>query len=333
VFEQLGGEPIYNTQAVVQRTGVPADTFRAWERRYGVPQPSRTPTNQRLYSERDIATINWLREHTATGMTISQAIALLTKLTEEGRSGQASLTSRPGGMVGGAARSNGHAAGTAFGRDTSLRLVEALAALDGAAATRILEEALLHASVETVAVEVLQRALHEIGRRWEHGSINVGMEHYASAFIHRQLGELFNASHPDEGRGPIVAACVSGEQHELGLLLASLFLSRHGYHVVYLGGNMPLLDLEQTIHRVKPRVVMLSASRRETAEVLRDWAPPLRAVLSEHGGSTCPPPIVFGGAAFTADPALRATVEGVYLGDDARDIVHQMDRVFAGELG
>jgi hypothetical protein len=40
----LGGrDPIYNTQAVVQLTGVPAPTFRAWERRYGVPRPARLP--------------------------------------------------------------------------------------------------------------------------------------------------------------------------------------------------------------------------------------------------------------------------------------------------
>src|SRR3954471_22159999 len=77
MFERLSAEPIYNTRAVVQRTSVPADTFRAWERRYGVPVPIRTPGNQRLYSERDIATIAWLRDQTSEGMTISQAVALL----------------------------------------------------------------------------------------------------------------------------------------------------------------------------------------------------------------------------------------------------------------
>jgi len=57
MFERLSGEPIYNTRAVAQRTSVPADTFRAWERRYAIPCPDRTSGNQRLYSERDIAII------------------------------------------------------------------------------------------------------------------------------------------------------------------------------------------------------------------------------------------------------------------------------------
>src|SRR5687768_8713278 len=69
--------PLYNTKLVVGETGVPADTFRAWERRYGLPQPQRGDGGQRLYSERDIATLRWLRDRTNEGLTISQAVALL----------------------------------------------------------------------------------------------------------------------------------------------------------------------------------------------------------------------------------------------------------------
>src|SRR5215207_1482761 len=74
--------PIFNTKAVVRETGVPADTFRAWERRYGVPHPQRTHGGHRLYSERDIAIIRWLRERTEEGMNISHAVMLLTNLPD-----------------------------------------------------------------------------------------------------------------------------------------------------------------------------------------------------------------------------------------------------------
>src|ERR671929_2299579 len=74
---QLSTSPIFNTKAVARETGVPADTFRAWERRYGVPRPQRTPGGHRLYSERDIAIIRWLRDRTDEGMNISHAVMLL----------------------------------------------------------------------------------------------------------------------------------------------------------------------------------------------------------------------------------------------------------------
>ena len=69
---------MYNTRAVAQTTEIPADTFRAWERRYGFPRPYRARDDRRLYSERDIGAILWLRDRTAEGMTISQAIQRLS---------------------------------------------------------------------------------------------------------------------------------------------------------------------------------------------------------------------------------------------------------------
>src|ERR1700676_3973368 len=75
--------PMFNTKAVVQQTGVPAPTLRAWERRYTLLSPERAANNDyRLYSERDIIIIRWLKEHVDAGMSISQAIALFRHTSE-----------------------------------------------------------------------------------------------------------------------------------------------------------------------------------------------------------------------------------------------------------
>src|SRR5690242_18230910 len=79
---QLSTSPVFNTKAVARETGVPADTFRAWERRYGVPRPQRTAGGHRLYSERDIAIIRWLRDRTDEGVNISHAVMLLANTLE-----------------------------------------------------------------------------------------------------------------------------------------------------------------------------------------------------------------------------------------------------------
>jgi len=72
-LERYSDNPIFNTKAVVQQTGVPAPTLRAWERRYDILSPERANNDYRLYSERDIATIHWLKERVDEGMSISQA--------------------------------------------------------------------------------------------------------------------------------------------------------------------------------------------------------------------------------------------------------------------
>src|SRR6202011_4682828 len=75
--------PLFNTKAVVQQTGIAAPTLRAWERRYTILSPERAQNDYRLYSERDIALIGWLKERVDAGMSISQAFALFRHLEEE----------------------------------------------------------------------------------------------------------------------------------------------------------------------------------------------------------------------------------------------------------
>lgn len=82
-LERYSDFPLYNTKAVVQQTGIPAPTLRAWERRYTFLLPGRADNSYRRYSERDIAVIRWLKERVDSGMSISQAIALFRHLDEE----------------------------------------------------------------------------------------------------------------------------------------------------------------------------------------------------------------------------------------------------------
>ena len=82
-LERYSDYPLYNTKAVVQQTGIPAPTLRAWERRYTFLLPGRADNSYRRYSERDIVVIRWLKERVDSGMSISQAIALFRHLDEE----------------------------------------------------------------------------------------------------------------------------------------------------------------------------------------------------------------------------------------------------------
>ena len=77
--EKLDNQPIYNIKAVVEATGLAAATFRAWERRYGTLTPGRTEGGYRLYSASDIATLQWLKQRVGEGLSISQALALLSR--------------------------------------------------------------------------------------------------------------------------------------------------------------------------------------------------------------------------------------------------------------
>lgn len=76
-------EPEYTMGALTERTRIPAETIRSWERRYQFPQPFRTPTNLRMYTERDIEAIRWLQEQIAQGQRIGAAIGMLRRRLED----------------------------------------------------------------------------------------------------------------------------------------------------------------------------------------------------------------------------------------------------------
>lgn len=314
-FEHLPGEPVYNTRAAQQRTGVPADTFRAWERRYSLPHPSRTSGNQRLYSERDVATISWLRDRTRDGLTISQAVALFSA---QARSPTMPAIVRPED-------------GLAAGRWDRLQaeVIAALADFDAARADRVVEEAIALGSVEDVCLQILQPTLAACGDRWERGEIGVDGEHFASAFVQRKIGALFNLSRPDTGRGPLLAACPEGELHELGLLITSLFVSRRGFRVIYLGPNLPLANLLAAIARLRPPVVLLSAATEAGAERLIEAAGTIAGAAPAVTArpSSAPTLVGYGGHAFIAQPGLRTRVDGRYLGPDADAAVAAINRL------
>jgi methanogenic corrinoid protein MtbC1 len=284
--------PVYNTQAVVQLTGVPAPTFRAWERRYGVPHPARLPGGQRLYSEHDVALIRWLHDRTGEGMTISRALRLL-----EAR--RAAPSPEPT---------------TAARSFDQLRadLLDRLLAFDTPGAEQIVGEAFALYPVEDVCLELLQPVLVEIGERWHQGTVSVAAEHYASNLIRRKLFALLQVyDAPGRGR-PVVLGCAADEQHEIGLLLVAIFLSRRGRPVVYLGASVPAQDLRAAVERLQPGLVVLSATTRDTADTLAESAAMLAALPEPR------PLVAYGGRAFEQNGHSPVLPNAVYLGPDAR---------------
>ncbi len=301
----LNTEPLYNIKVVVQKTGVPADTVRAWERRYGVPQPRRTETGRRLYSERDITAIRWLRERTIAGMTISQAILQLRSLDDNAFSEAVALeNSGP--------------------RDPAALVEELLAALlgfDESTANVLVGEAFTLYRVEDVCLQIFSPVLVEIGERWHRKEATVAQEHFASHFIQRRLTGLLQAYTPTAGRGRIVTACAPDELHELGILMVSVFLVRRAWQIIYLGANVPIADLVQTAARLQPALICLSAMNPRTAHTLI-------TAVDAIGQLPAPRPLIaFGGGPFNTDLALREQVGGYFMGTNAHEGVMRIEQL------
>jgi MerR family transcriptional regulator, light-induced transcriptional regulator len=323
-LESYSDMPLYNTKAVVHRTGVPAPTLRAWERRYDILSPRRGENDYRLYSERDIATVTWLRERVAGGMTISHAIALLHAIEPAARNSWGGEHLDPTAML--------HCSeflprATVNPAPVRLSLTELRTSLlcqliqfDEYAANRTIGQALAVHRVEDVCLSLLTPTLYTMGDMWAGGEISTTVVHFASACIRAQLANIFRSAARDDSGPLVLVGCTPGELHELGALMLALFLRRRGLRVAYLGQNVEIHGLVATVLSTQPAAVLLSASLLAHFDTLRE----VGDFLSEQTATR--PLFVFGGQIFSRNPDLARGVPGEFLTANADEAAREMRR-------
>lgn len=306
-------EPAYNLKVVVQETGLKPDTLRAWERRYGLPQPERTAGGHRLYSQRDIDTLKWLVARQEEGMSISRAVELWARLTEEGQDPLRSTqfaSMQPVEVIMAAP------VGDVL-ENLRREWVSACLSFSEVKAEQILNQAFALYRVETVCLELLLKGLAEIGNRWYEGEISVQQEHFASELAIRRIESLLTASPAPTRFERISIACPPEEEHTFGPLLLTLFLRRRGWDVLYLGANVPIARLKATINTVKPELVVLTAQQLITAANLLEMGQVLAAVRV---------PLAYGGYIFNRLPHLRTRIPGYFLGEQIDQAVPSLEK-------
>ena len=140
--------------------------------------------------------------------------------------------------------------------------------------------------------EVLQPALTELGQRWEHGELLVAQEKEVSELARDLIADLSlrHARTPTDGPA-LVAACVEGERHELGLRMVCGLFRAEGWAVHYLGADVAPRFLLEAVQLHRPAVILLSAKLALNLPAVKDAVDVLTAGLApEHL-----PPIVVGG--------------------------------------
>ena len=283
----------YTVNEVEERTSVPASTLRQWERRYGFPNPERSESGYRLYSEGDLQSINAMKRHIDDGIPASRAAELVRRM-------------------------NPPAKGPRPLKEMQQELVNALLNLDEDRADTVLSEAHSLHPVEAVMFDLIQPALVQIGQMWHDGIINTTIEHYSSSYIYGRLRALLSLSSNIKTAPAVIVACAPTDQHELGPLMLSVALRRAGYRVYYVGANTPVSDLFEMSSQVMPIAIMLSASTAKAAEKL---------IEEQHFFRNVSPHIIFGGPAFNENPELARTLGGTYLAEDIPKSLEKFERI------
>ncbi len=310
--------PIYNLKAVLKETGLTADLLRAWERRYGLPMPQRTPGGHRLYSAYDIETVKWLRARQEEGLSISRAAELWKKIIDAGR--DPLMEYSPLGAT--------PAPDFLPAVDTRIEILrrnwlEAGLAFNEIKAEEALDQAFAIYPVETVSIAILQAGLSHIGEKWYLGKATVQQEHFVSALAIRRLENLVAATPRPTREQTVLVGCPSDEWHTFSILLLNLLLRRRGLEVVYLGANVPVERLEETAAAIQPDLMVLAAQRLTTAATLQSAALALQAQKAS---------IAYGGLIFNRIPKLRERIPAFFLGESVEGAVQPIERLVVAPI-
>jgi DNA-binding transcriptional MerR regulator/methylmalonyl-CoA mutase cobalamin-binding subunit len=287
---------------VAELTGVPEPTLRAWERRYGVPTPERTPSGYRLYGAREVAQVREMKRLLANGISAAQAARTLRERPPAGQD------ERP--------------AGDPYGQSRDA-ILEAVARFDEESLDLQLRALLFMGPTVSLLDHVIVPVLRTIGDRWHSGELSVAHEHLASQRLGTLVRDVARLGPGWDGGPRVLMASFADDEHDLGLLATGARLATWGFRPVFLGARTPPDAVAAAVHANEPRAVALSC----TVTPARARA---RELLEGYASACAPVPWIVGGAGASALGEQARARGGLMAPEDPRALRSLFRHVTSG---
>lgn len=173
--------------------------------------------------------------------------------------------------------------------------------------------------IRNLYLGVFQPAMHEIGRLWEVNEITVAQEHLATAITQSVMAQLYAHvfARPPLGL-TLVATCIGGELHELGIRMVADFFEIEGWDVYYLGANMPVEDVVSMVNQQHAHLLAISVTLNNHVPKARDL---IQAVRASPIGPKIK--IMLGGQPINRSPAMYKTIGADMTATDAQEAVRR----------
>jgi methanogenic corrinoid protein MtbC1 len=258
---------VYTVKRAAALTGIPADTLRMWERRYGVVTPVRTEGGYRLYDDAAIARLTAMHALVEAGWAPREAAAQVASGTTLGPIGDP--PEREAG-------SEGSADGSVAGVDPDL-LVHLALDFDAESLRVGLDEVFSRHDLGDLVDSWLMPALRRLGDAWHRGEVSVAAEHFVSAGVARRLAAALDAIATPESAPRVLLGLGRGSRHELGLLAFAVLLRRAGLDATYLGCDLPPDSWVVAVTTSDPDAVVLGVHADSDVPAVRDTVTAIEA--------------------------------------------------------
>lgn len=179
--------------------------------------------------------------------------------------------------------------------------------------------------IRDLYIDVFQPAMHEVGRLWETNQMTVAQEHLATAITQSVMAQLYAHVFARTARGlTMIATCIGGELHELGIRMVADFFEMDGWDVYYLGANVPSADVVRMIDEHTADLLAISVTLSSHVLQAREL---IQAVRGSRRGAQVK--IMVGGQPFNRAPDLCAQIGADFTAPNAREAVRRALEVIA----
>lgn len=266
-------QELYKIKTISALTGFNPTLLRAWERRYNLLLPVRTPSGHRLYTAEDLQVLRRVRVLLDQGRSIGEVVA-------HGRSSLITTSPKP------SQSSKPPAISEEPGQYPELQrirddLVSAALELSDEKIQHSLDLAFGSVSPVRAMEQVVSPAAREIGRLWSLQMASIASEHLLTSCLQRRLQRLIQTEEHRPARYQAICSGFPGEFHELGSHIITYYLMQLGVRVIHLGAALPFEELSRVIQARQPDLVLLSVTRKEVLEAHKES---LLQVVKQHQG-------------------------------------------------
>lgn len=259
-------------QRASELSGLTAHVIRIWERRYNALSPSRTCTNRRMYCDEAITRLKLLRILTENGHRIGGVARLCTAELE-------ALVKK--------------VSCAAFGvTDCTCANAEEFVSVAMAASKKydshalrcVLQQARMQLGQCEMLHTVICPLVMKIGDEWRQGNLRPSHEHIATAVIRELLLTATPTNSIPRDAPELIVATPAGEVHELGALIATAAARELGWHVTYLGTNLPVEEIACCAVARQAQAVALSVVFPEKCPTVEAKLRRMRELLPRNVG-------------------------------------------------
>ena len=251
---------LFSISQLSQFSGIKAHTIRMWEQRYNALKPNRSEGNTRYYDNLQLRRLLNIVSLMDSGYKVSELSVMSDKklftLLEE-QQGNATSNDKEDFYIS--------------------QLIAAGMSYDEQHFEKIFSHCLLRFGLKNAYIHVLYPLLLRIGLMWASNSIPPAQEHFISNIIRQKLFTAIDSLPPPASTAETwVLFLPENEFHEIGLLFAHYVVRLSGRKSIYLGANLPLDSLNNSLKDIKPDKLLLFLVRHNLPEESQQFLDTLR---------------------------------------------------------